>query len=68
MSNELCRLATTSEVGESFDFDEVVLPHIDAGYRLAHWLMRNEHDAEDVVQDASLRAFLRQPGLIDGYG
>jgi len=57
MSNELCRLATTSEVGESFDFDEVVLPHIDAGYRLAHWLMRNEHDAEDVVQDATLRAF-----------
>jgi len=57
MSNELCRLATTSELGESFDFDEVVLPHIDAGYRLAHWLMRNEHDAEDVVQDATLRAF-----------
>jgi len=57
MSNELCRLATTSELGKSFDFDEVVLPHIDAGYRLAHWLMRNEHDAEDVVQDASLRAF-----------
>ena len=55
MSNELCRLATTSELGQSFD--EVVLPHIDAGYRLAHWLMRNEHDAEDVVQDATLRAF-----------
>jgi RNA polymerase sigma-70 factor (ECF subfamily) len=53
----MCRLATTSELGESFDFDEVVLPHIDAGYRLAHWLMRNEHDAEDVVQDATLRAF-----------
>jgi RNA polymerase sigma-70 factor (ECF subfamily) len=57
MSNESCRLATTSELGQSFDFDEVVLPHIDAGYRLAHWLMRNEHDAEDVVQDATLRAF-----------
>jgi RNA polymerase sigma-70 factor (ECF subfamily) len=41
---------------ESFDFDEVVLPHIGAAYRLARWLMRNEHDAEDVVQDASLRA------------
>jgi RNA polymerase sigma-70 factor (ECF subfamily) len=38
-------------------FDEVVLPHLDAGYRLARWLMRNEHDAEDVVQEASLRAF-----------
>jgi RNA polymerase sigma-70 factor (ECF subfamily) len=38
-------------------FDEVVLPHLDAAYRLARWLMRNEHDAEDVVQEASLRAF-----------
>jgi len=37
-------------------FDDVVLPHLDAGYRLARWLMRNEHDAEDVVQEASLRA------------
>jgi len=37
-------------------FDEVVLPHLDAAYRLARWLVRNEHDAEDIVQDASLRA------------
>lgn len=37
-------------------FDEVVLPHLDAAYRLARWLARNEHDAEDIVQDASLRA------------
>jgi RNA polymerase sigma-70 factor (ECF subfamily) len=43
-------------VTESFDFDEVVLPHLDAAYRLARWLVRNEHDAEDVVQEASLRA------------
>ena len=32
-------------------------PHLDVAYRLARWLMRNEHDAEDVVQEASLRAF-----------
>jgi RNA polymerase sigma-70 factor, ECF subfamily len=37
-------------------FDEVVLPHLDAAYRLAVWLVRNEHDAEDVVQDAVLSA------------
>jgi RNA polymerase sigma-70 factor (ECF subfamily) len=37
-------------------FDEVVLPHLDAAYRLARWLVANEHDAEDVVQDACLRA------------
>jgi RNA polymerase sigma-70 factor, ECF subfamily len=39
------------------NFDDVVLPHLDAAYRLARWLMANEHDAEDVVQEASLRAF-----------
>jgi RNA polymerase sigma-70 factor (ECF subfamily) len=36
--------------------DEVILPHLDAAYRLARWLVANEHDAEDVVQDACLRA------------
>jgi len=38
------------------DFDETVMPHLNAAYNLARWLMRNEHDAEDVVQDAALRA------------
>jgi len=38
-------------------FDAVVLPHLDAARRLARRLMRDEHDAEDAVQDASLRAF-----------
>jgi RNA polymerase sigma-70 factor (ECF subfamily) len=38
-------------------FDDVVLPHLDAAHRLARWLLGNEHDAEDVVQEASLRAF-----------
>ena len=38
-------------------FDEVVLPHLDAAYRLARSLTRNDDDAKDVVQEASLRAF-----------
>jgi RNA polymerase sigma-70 factor (ECF subfamily) len=38
-------------------FDEIVLPHLPSAYRLARGLVRNEHDAEDVVQEASLRAF-----------
>jgi RNA polymerase sigma-70 factor, ECF subfamily len=41
---------------ESESFERNVLPHLDAAYRLARWLMRNDHDAEDVVQEASLRA------------
>jgi RNA polymerase sigma-70 factor (ECF subfamily) len=54
MNNELHQSATTPALSKTFD--DVVLPHLDAAYRLARWLMRNEHDAEDVVQDASLRA------------
>ena len=39
------------------DFEEVVLPHLHHAYNLARWLTRNEHDAEDLVQEAYLRAF-----------
>ena len=38
-------------------FEAVVLPHLDAAYALARWLTRNDTDAADVVQEASLRAF-----------
>ncbi len=38
-------------------FDQVVMPHLDAAYNLAHWLVRNTHDAEDIVQESYLRAF-----------
>jgi RNA polymerase sigma factor (sigma-70 family) len=37
-------------------FEQVVLPHLDSAYNLARWLTGNDHDAEDVVQDAYLRA------------
>ncbi len=35
----------------------MILPHIDAAYNLARWLAGNDHDAQDVAQEASLRAF-----------
>jgi len=38
-------------------FEETVLPHLDAAYNLARWLAGNDHDAQDVAQEASLRAF-----------
>jgi RNA polymerase sigma-70 factor (ECF subfamily) len=37
-------------------FEMKVLPHLDAAYNLSRWLTRNDHDAEDVVQEACLRA------------
>jgi RNA polymerase sigma factor (sigma-70 family) len=38
-------------------FEQAVLPHLDAAYNLARWLTRNEQDAQDVTQEAFLRAF-----------
>src|ERR1700683_1338154 len=43
--------------GQAGAFEQVVLPHLDAAYNLARWLVRNTHDAEDIVQEAYLRAF-----------
>ena len=47
-------------------FNEVVLPRLDAAYNLARWLTRNDQDAEDVVQEASLRAFRCWKGFSGG--
>jgi RNA polymerase sigma-70 factor, ECF subfamily len=38
-------------------FEQWILPHADAAYNLARWLLHNDHDAEDVAQEALLRAF-----------
>jgi RNA polymerase sigma-70 factor (ECF subfamily) len=38
-------------------FEELMLPHMDAAYNLARWLLRDPHDAEDALQDACLRAY-----------
>jgi RNA polymerase sigma-70 factor (ECF subfamily) len=38
-------------------FEQVVLPHLDAAHNLARWLAGNDHDAQDVAQEACLRAF-----------
>jgi RNA polymerase sigma-70 factor (ECF subfamily) len=47
--------ATGSRDGTRFETS--VMVHLDAAYNLARWLTRDERDAEDLVQEACLRAF-----------
>ena len=46
-----------SEHNQVANFEEACLPHLDAAYNLARWLTHNGQDAQDVVQEAYLRAF-----------
>jgi RNA polymerase sigma-70 factor (ECF subfamily) len=46
----------------------LLVTHLDAAYNLARWLMRNETDAEDLVQEAYLRAFSHFAGFRGGDG
>jgi RNA polymerase sigma factor (sigma-70 family) len=46
-----------SEEDKARRFQENALPHLNAAYNLARWLVRNDQDAEDVVQEAYLRAY-----------
>lgn len=53
----------TRAKGDAVRFEQIVLPHLNAAYNLARWLVRNPHDAEDIAQEAYLRAFR----FWDGY-
>ncbi len=53
---------------ERQQFEELFLPFLDAAYNLARWVVHNEYDAQDVVQEAYLRAFKGFHGFRGGNG
>jgi RNA polymerase sigma-70 factor, ECF subfamily len=57
--------ARSTDLSDHTRFEELVLPHLNAAYNLARWLARDVNDAEDVVQDACMRA-LKYVGSLHG--
>ena len=57
----------TTEQLRTKRFEEIVLPRLDSAYNLARWLTRNDADAQDVVQEACLRAFKYFDGFDGQY-
>ncbi len=49
-------------------FEAAIMPHLDAAYNLARWLLRNDADAEEAVQEAYLRAYRFFGGFRGGDG
>jgi len=56
------------EKEELTSFEAMMLPHLDAAHNLARWLLRNDEDAQDVVQEAFLRAFKSFSGFHGSNG
>src|SRR5438270_5191450 len=51
------RTSELLDVEERARFEQLVLPHLDAAFNLARWLLKSREDSEDVTQEAMLRAF-----------
>jgi RNA polymerase sigma-70 factor, ECF subfamily len=55
-----------SDANKAVDFERTFLPHMDAAYNLARWIVRDDQDAQDVVQEAYLRAMRFAGGFRGG--
>src|SRR5580704_10062144 len=55
--NSVCKLPLMDKASKLALFEQTIVPHLNAAHNLARWLTRNPRDAEDIVQEAYLRAF-----------
>jgi RNA polymerase sigma-70 factor, ECF subfamily len=55
-------------LGDRERFEQLVLPHVDAAFNLARWLLRSRTDAEDITQEGLLRAWRFFRGFQGGDG
>jgi RNA polymerase sigma-70 factor (ECF subfamily) len=53
---------------EMRQFEDIFLPHLDAAYNLARWIVQHDQDAQDIVQEAYIRAFKGFHGFRGGNG
>src|SRR5580692_1862241 len=66
--NVAAELPFMDEASKLALFEQTIVPHLNAAHNLARWLTRNQRDAEDVVQEAYLRAFRFFDGFHGGDG
>jgi RNA polymerase sigma factor (sigma-70 family) len=59
-------MTTGPSTSDTAEFERVVLSHLDDAYTLASYLVRSEHDAQDLVQEAALRALQHFAGFRGG--
>lgn len=64
--HESLRISCSAGAARTRRFEQLITPHLDSAHNLARWLVRNDSEAEDIVQEACLRAYKYLDGFAGG--
>src|SRR4029077_854898 len=64
--HEALQISCSSSTVRARRFEQLIMPHLDSAHNLARWLVHNDSDAEDIVQEACLRAYKYLDGFEGG--